>query len=66
MLNAVCAGVIALSLAACSKEEAQEEEGPQKVLGVVELSSTQAVFPVEGGSKTVLVAANSEWYYDCD
>ena len=66
MLNAVCVGVVALSLAACSKEEVQKEETPQKILGVVELSSTQAVFPVEGGSKTVLVAANSEWYYDCD
>ncbi len=66
IFNAVCAGVVALSLAACSKEKVQKEETPEKVVGVVELSSTQAVFPVEGGSKTVLVAANSEWYYDCD
>lgn len=66
ILNALCAGIAALSLAACTKEAAPQEPVEEKVLGVVDLSSTQAVFPVEGGTKTVLVAANSEWYYDCD
>ena len=58
-MNALCAGIAALSLAACTKEAAPQEPAGEKVLGVVDLSSTQAVFPVEGGTKTVLVAANS-------
>ena len=65
-INMICAAAAVLSLAACGKEAAPETPAEEILVGNVELSSTQTVFPVEGGTKTVLVSANGEWYYDCD
>ena len=65
-INMICAAAAFLSLAACEKEKTPETPAEEILVGNVELSSTQTVFPVEGGTKTVLVNANGEWYYDCD
>lgn len=62
--NIIAAAAASLLIAACGKEPLPEPD--PVTVGEVELSSTQVVFPVDGGSKTVLVNANSEWHYDCD
>lgn len=65
-INMFCAAAAVLALAACTKENTPEAPVEEVLVGNVELSSTQVVFPVDGGTKTVLVNANGEWYYDCD
>ena len=65
-INIFCAAAAVLSFAACEKTVAPEAPVEEVLVGNVELSSTQVVFPVDGGTKTVLVNANGEWYYDCD
>lgn len=60
--------VLALTFTGCSKNssEPEEEKEPEVLVGKVDVSSSQIVFPVDGGSKTVVVATNGEWYFDCD
>ena len=65
-INIFCAAAAVLSFAACEKTVAPEALVEEVLVGNVELSSIQVVFPVDGGTKTVLVNANGEWYYDCD
>ncbi len=65
-INIFCAAAAVLSFAACEKTVAPEAPVEEVLVGNVELSSIQVVFPVDGGTKTVLVNANGEWYYDCD
>ena len=58
---------LALTFTSCSKnDEPEAEPEPEVNVGKVEVSSSQVVFPVDGGSKTVAVATNSEWHLDCD
>ena len=58
---------LALTFAGCSKNDEPEDElKPEVHVGKVEVSSSQVVFPVDGGSKTIAVATNAEWHLDCD
>ena len=66
-LYMMATAALALTFAGCSKNDEPETElKPEVHVGKVEVSSSQVVFPVDGGSKTIAVATNSEWHLDCD
>lgn len=66
-LYMMATAALALTFAGCSKNDEPEDElKPEVHVGKVEVSSSQVVFPVDGGSKTIAVATNSEWHLDCD
>ncbi len=64
----MAAAALTLTFAGCSKNDGSEPEQtePEVLVGKVEVSSSQVVFPVDGGSKTVVVSTNGEWHLDCD
>lgn len=66
-LYMMATAALALTFAGCSKNDEPEDElKPEVHVGKVEVSSSQVVFPVDGGSKTIAVATNAEWHLDCD
>lgn len=65
-LTAVAGLAFVTVMAAGCSDKDEPETVPEVVVGQVELSSPQIVFDVDGGTRTVLVNTNAEWYFDCD
>ena len=50
----------------CSDDDEEPAAVSQPAYAEIDLTTTQFVFPADGGTRTVLVAANYEWSYECD